>query len=207
MVGSYDALARPAAPRVHAAGACRLVPVPWVRDGCVAARHAPIGAASHGGSRRTPLAARPRRRGHTFFVRESARGDAREKPTPSSTRPWNHRSRLAGRLCAGARAAQRRAAVPTRSEADHLVGVAKVRLALVIFAFKLGHIDQYFFRGRAAGQGRNGLSRVIFFYYGTGHGFTSQIRVAYSVIVRSLENFPEPATFKIALRPQVSGSP
>jgi len=51
----------------------------------------------------------------------------------------------------GEGAAERRAAVPTRSETDHLVGVAKVRLALVIFAFKPGHIDQYFFRGGAPG--------------------------------------------------------
>ena len=32
-----------------------------------------------------------------------------------------------------------------------------------------------------------------------------QISAAYSAMVRSLENFPEPATFKIALRAQSSG--
>src|SRR5437016_12076535 len=42
--------------------------------------------------------------------------------------------------------------------------------------------------------------------YDAGHGSTSQMPVAYSAIVRSLENFPEPATFKIALRAQASGS-
>jgi hypothetical protein len=41
--------------------------------------------------------------------------------------------------------------------------------------------------------------------YGTGHGFTFQISVAYSVIVRSVENFPELATFKMVFRAQASG--
>ena len=45
-----------------------------------------------------------------------------------------------------------------------------------------------------------------FLRYDTGHGSTFQILAAYSEMVRSLENFPEPATFKIALRAQVSGS-
>src|SRR3974390_1425906 len=38
----------------------------------------------------------------------------------------------------------------------------------------------------------------------TGHGFTSQISAAYSAMVRSLENFPEPATLRIAVRAQAS---
>ena len=42
--------------------------------------------------------------------------------------------------------------------------------------------------------------------HGTGHGFTFQMSAAYSAMVRSLENFPEPATFRIALRAQASGS-
>ena len=42
--------------------------------------------------------------------------------------------------------------------------------------------------------------------YSIGHGLTFQISLAYSEIVRSLENFPEPATFKIALRAQASVS-
>src|SRR5277367_4143991 len=41
---------------------------------------------------------------------------------------------------------------------------------------------------------------------GTGQGSAFQILAAYSAIVRSLENLPEPATFKIALRTQVSWS-
>src|SRR4029453_13101096 len=36
--------------------------------------------------------------------------------------------------------------------------------------------------------------------YGPGDPFTVQTSVAYSPMVRSVENFPEPATFKIALR-------
>src|SRR4029079_10947271 len=35
--------------------------------------------------------------------------------------------------------------------------------------------------------------------YGTGHGFTFQISAAYSDMVRSLENFPELATLRMAL--------
>src|SRR4029077_12324736 len=107
----------------------------------------------------------------------------------------------------GEGAAERRAAVPTGSETDHLVGVAEVRPSLVIFAFKPGHIDKYFLRGRSPGQGRNDFGRMVFFYCATGHGFTPKMSEAYPAIVRSLENFPEPATFKIALRPHVSGSP
>jgi hypothetical protein len=40
--------------------------------------------------------------------------------------------------------------------------------------------------------------------YRTGHGFAFQISEAYSAMVRSLENFPEQATFTIALRAQPS---
>jgi hypothetical protein len=40
--------------------------------------------------------------------------------------------------------------------------------------------------------------------YGTGHAFAFQISLAYSAIVRSLENLPELATFRMALRVQVS---
>jgi hypothetical protein len=37
-------------------------------------------------------------------------------------------------------------------------------------------------------------------FYDTVQGLAFQISVAYWAIVRSLENLPEPATFKIALR-------
>lgn len=40
----------------------------------------------------------------------------------------------------------------------------------------------------------------------TGHGSTFQMAVAYSAMVRSLENLPDAATFRITLRAQASGS-
>ena len=40
----------------------------------------------------------------------------------------------------------------------------------------------------------------------TGHGCAFQISVAYWAMVRSLENFPDPAMFKIALPAQALGS-
>ena len=43
--------------------------------------------------------------------------------------------------------------------------------------------------------------------YATGHGFRFQISEAYCVIVRSLENFPDAATFNIAFRAQASCLP
>ncbi len=43
-------------------------------------------------------------------------------------------------------------------------------------------------------------------FYSTGQAFAFQISVAYSEIVRSLENLPELATLRIALRDQASGS-
>src|SRR5262249_50297759 len=39
----------------------------------------------------------------------------------------------------------------------------------------------------------------------TGHGFAPQISAAYSAMVRSLENWPECATLRIAFRAQASG--
>ena len=42
--------------------------------------------------------------------------------------------------------------------------------------------------------------------YGMGQGFTFQMPDAYSAMVRSLENFPEEATFRMALRAHASGS-
>ena len=42
--------------------------------------------------------------------------------------------------------------------------------------------------------------------YGTGQGFASQISAAYSAMVRSLENFPELAMFRMALRVHSCGS-
>jgi len=42
--------------------------------------------------------------------------------------------------------------------------------------------------------------------YCTGDGFKFQMSFAYSVMVRSLENFPERATFMMALLSHASGS-
>src|SRR5271166_4096063 len=51
------------------------------------------------------------------------------------------------------------------------------------------------------------LCRVLFYAFsGIGHGLTFQISAAYCAIVRSLENFPEPATFRMALRAHWSES-
>jgi hypothetical protein len=60
------------------------------------------------------------------------------------------------------------------------------------------------FRRRADRCG-NGHARGSSFY-GTGQGCAFQISAAYWAIVRSLENFPELATFRIALRAHPSPS-
>jgi hypothetical protein len=75
-----------------------------------------------------------------------------------------------------------------------------------------GHVEQQRRIGRLASKFRYFhratlplfLSPLII--YETGHGPTFQMPAAYSAMVRSLENFPEAATFKIALRAQALGS-
>ena len=71
-----------------------------------------------------------------------------------------------------------------------------------------GHMHQHT-GGTAAGP--EWRKRDLMFEEGavhdTGQGCTFQISVAYWAMVRSLENFPEPATFKIALPAQALGSP
>ena len=52
----------------------------------------------------------------------------------------------------GERPAQRRAAMPAGAKADQLAGIVEIRLALVIFAFEPGRIDQHLLGGRLAGQ-------------------------------------------------------
>src|SRR5512132_1965170 len=52
----------------------------------------------------------------------------------------------------------------------------------------------------------NRLRSVAGFPHATGHGLACQIWLAYSAIVRSLENFPDAATFRIALPAQAWGS-
>src|SRR5262245_45087033 len=98
-----------------------------------------------------------------------------------------------------------------RAEADALRGIVHLGLALVIRPLEPTQVDQDRERRRLAGQrgNRGGFFRVVNHgvrHHGTGHAFTCQMSAAYSAIVRSLENFPEPATFRMALRAQASGS-
>src|SRR5712671_4666975 len=85
-----------------------------------------------------------------------------------------------------------------------LVRIPQVRPSLKVLALKPGQINQHPFWGGPANGRRDTRARMCL--YGTGHGFTFQISVAYSAIVRSLENFPEPATLRIALRVHAPGS-
>jgi hypothetical protein len=111
----------------------------------------------------------------------------------------------------GERAAERRAPMPAGAEADELARITQVGLPFVVLPLELGQIDQQGLGGRLAGQRRDRgqvlhATRGRGLHYGTGHGLTSQISAAYSAMVRSLENLPEPATFRIALRVHPSGS-
>ena len=111
----------------------------------------------------------------------------------------------------GERAAQRRASMPAGAEAHELIGIANVRLAFVILPLEPGEVDQHLLRRRPAGQGRYGpgLLHLVdrrHLSYSTRHAFACQISAAYSAMVRSLENFPELATFRMALRAHPSRS-
>ena len=67
------------------------------------------------------------------------------------------------------------------------------------------HSKGSLFLGGGEGRGEGGgPSRMV--GYGTGHGFTSQISDAYSAMVRSLENGPELAILRMAVRVQPSRS-
>src|SRR2546422_10511823 len=91
------------------------------------------------------------------------------------------------------------------AKADDLRGIVHLRLARVVFALETPQVDEHRRRRRLAGQRRDrgSLFHVVDhrrLHHDTGHGFTCQMSDAYSAIVRSLENLPEPATFRIALR-------
>ena len=86
-----------------------------------------------------------------------------------------------------------------RSEPYYLIRIRYIGPALEIITFEARHVDQHLFWRRLAGKWRNS-------FYNTLHGCSPQMFVAYSAIVRSLENFPEPATFKMAFRAQLWGS-
>src|SRR5262249_10446189 len=101
----------------------------------------------------------------------------------------------------GERAAERRSAMAAGAEADELGRVVQLRLALVVLALELVEIDDHGRRRRLAGQRRDdGIPPD------TRQGFACQMSAAYSAIVRSLENLPELATFRMAMRAQASGS-
>jgi len=117
-------------------------------------------------------------------------------------------------VCLGEGTAQRRAAMSTCTKAYGLVRVCRVGPALVILALQLRQIDEHFLGSRLASEWR--YCHVSYSFddvrskaaqsRATGHGSTFQMSAEYSAIVRSLENFPEPATFKIAFRAQACGS-
>src|ERR1700757_888654 len=93
----------------------------------------------------------------------------------------------------------------TGSETDHLVWIAQIGPALKIITLQPGGVDEHLFGRGTAGERRDLLVILRFTWrrlssYRTGQGFTSQMSAAYSAIVRSLENLPELATFRIALR-------
>src|SRR3989442_8011196 len=92
-----------------------------------------------------------------------------------------------------------------RAEADELRRIVHLGLALVVLPLEPGQVDQHGHRSRLARQrgNRGGLFHVVDhrgLHHDTGHGLTCQMSAAYSAMVRSLENFPELATFRMAVR-------
>src|SRR5438876_7928553 len=98
-----------------------------------------------------------------------------------------------------------------RAKADELRRVAHIGLPLVVLSLEPDQVDQQGLRRRLAGQRRNRgrLFHVVDhrgLHHATGHGVTCQMSAAYSAMVRSLENFPELATFRMAVRAHASRS-
>src|SRR5262245_60894368 len=98
-----------------------------------------------------------------------------------------------------------------RAEADDLRGIVHLRPARVVLLLEPPQVHEHGQRRRLARQRRDdlGLFRVVDhrrLHHDTGYGLTCQISDAYSRIVRSLENLPEPATLRITLRAQAPGS-
>src|SRR6058998_3464050 len=88
-----------------------------------------------------------------------------------------------------------------RAEADELRRIVHLGLAPVVLPLEPGQVDQHGHRSRLARQrgNRGGLLHVVDhrgLHHDTGHGLTCQMSAAYSAMVRSLENFPELATFR-----------
>src|SRR5262249_722742 len=98
-----------------------------------------------------------------------------------------------------------------RAEADELRRIVHLGLAVVVLPLELRQVDEHGHRGRLARQrgNRAGPFRVVD-HWGVHQeardGLGWQMSAAYSAIVRSLENFPELATFRMALRAQASGT-
>src|SRR5215831_17449770 len=97
------------------------------------------------------------------------------------------------------------------AEADDLRRIVHLRPALVVLLLEPSQVHEHGHRRRLAGQRRDdlGFSRIVDhrrLHHDTEQGFTCQMSDAYSAIVRSLENFPEPATLRMALRAHAAGS-
>src|SRR5262252_6739023 len=95
--------------------------------------------------------------------------------------------------------------MPAGAEAYDLRRIVHLRLAVVVLPLQPREVDEHRRRRRLAGERRNdvGFFHIVDrrrLHHDTTHGFACQISDAYSAIVRSLENLPEPATLRIALR-------
>src|SRR5258705_3902743 len=98
-----------------------------------------------------------------------------------------------------------------RAEADELRRILHLGLALVVLALEASEVHEHGRRGWLAGQrgNRAALLQVVDhhrLHHDTAHGLTCQMSAAYSEIVRSLETFPDPATFRMAVRAHAAGS-
>src|SRR5262249_15615347 len=102
-----------------------------------------------------------------------------------------------------------RAPVAAPAGADALGPIRHVRPSVVVVVLQRRPVGPHGLRSWLAGQRSEGgcFFRVVVhrgLHHTTGHGFARQISAAYSVIVRSLENLPELATFRMALRAHAS---
>ena len=86
-------------------------------------------------------------------------------------------------------------------------------IVLVCFAFRPPQAGAETWQERqkllasdGAARGQRAAAHGAASYGSTGTGCTFQISLLYSAMLRSLENFPEPATFRMALYAHPSGS-
>src|SRR5262249_55064400 len=99
---------------------------------------------------------------------------------------------------------ERGPAMPGGPEHHPLRGHGHIGPPLVIGVDEHGDVDEDRCGGGLSCE-RADLGHVSAAYF-TTQGFASQMWDAYSAIVRSLENFPDPATLRMAFRAQPSGS-